>query len=174
MWLLTQFGRGGGTAIAPVGPLLTVNRLWNNSAAGGRQTTPDASQQGSVTGATANTTCSGAANTSGQNILTPASMTGFIAGDPAAGVICIQDAGLARVEWATIDEVLASTLVLSAPLQFTHPSGDTIRNMADCFAPEWVAGGSVVEILFHYGWQTTGDSYTVQVNGQVWQSNLTQ
>jgi hypothetical protein len=92
-----------------------------------------------------------------------ASGSGFAAGDK----ICIQDSGggVTRLEYNVISKISGTTITLRHLLQYAHTAAqaDTVRNQADIFAPIWVNGGDIVEIVADFGAETTADSATVKI-----------
>lgn len=162
-WLFLKIGRGGATALS-AGVDVRVRRLLNNDTATSGATHPVGIPLKGGTTAAAQTTVN-VDSTAGQAALNVASVSGFAAGD----LICVQDAGLARVEFHTVSKTAVGVLTLDRPLQFAHTAaqGDSVRNQSDVFAPLWVAGGSLYGVVFDYGSQTTGDTITVAAFAQV-------
>ncbi len=150
-------GRGG-TAALSAGIDIRVGQTAN---AGGiivpNETIPF---RGDATAAIS-TTCAAAGNPAGTSSLVVASSTSFVAGD----LICIQDnaAPTALTEWARVSGIPDGThILLASPIKNAHSNtAHTVRSHADVFSC-WLEGGSVWEIIFDYGSQTTGDTITIQ------------
>ncbi len=118
----------------------------------------------------ANSTTVNADSNAGQATLNVASITGFASED----IVCIQDSGggVTRLEWHRVSKTATGVLTLDRNLQFSHTSAqaDTVRNKSDVFAPIWVHGLSLIEVIFDYGDATGGDSATVQALAQSYAS----
>lgn len=153
-----KIGRGG-TAVLSAGVDILIRRVLNNDVAVQGGVHPAGSPSFLSSTVAASSTTVNVDSASGQAALNVASISGFAAGD----IICINDAGLLRTEWHRVSKTAAGVLTLDRPLQVTHTSAqaDTVRNKADAFAPVWLSGGSLWEVIFDYGSQTTGDSITV-------------
>ena len=125
--------------------------------------------QGSTTAASGTTV--NANSNSGQAVVNVASSSGFAAGD----LICIQDSGggVTRLEWQRVSKVVAGAITCDRNLSFSHTGAgaDTVRNKADVFAPVWLAGGSLWEVIFDYGDDSAGDSATVSALAQTYDTD---
>lgn len=172
-YLFPKIGRGGTTAISGgtlVGIKLQVRRLINNdtATAGGVHPVGAPALLSSVAAAAATTVSVDSA--SGQAALNVALITGFASED----IVCIQDsgAGVTRLEWHRVSKTAAGILTLDRSLQFSHTAvqADTVRNKADVFAPIWVPGGSLAEVIFDYGDATAGESATLICLAQTYAS----
>jgi hypothetical protein len=163
-FLFPKIGRGG-TAALSAGVVVRARRVLNADIAMAGGVHPvGTTLRGGVTAASATTVNVDSA--SGGAALNVASVAGFAAGD----LICIQDSGggVTRLEWHIVSKTAAGILTLDRNLQFTHTAvqADTVRNQSDVFAPVWVPGGSLIEVVFDYGSQTTGDSITIHCPAQ--------
>jgi hypothetical protein len=172
-YLFVKIGRGGTTGLTN-GVDVRINRVLNNDTATPGGVHPGGIPLLSSIAAAASTTIGNADANSGQAVVTVASTTSFAAGD----LICIQDAdaGVTRLEFQRVSKVAGGangTLTLDRNLQYTHTSlvADTVRNKADVFAPIWLAGGSLWEVIFDYGDDAAGDSVTVQAKAQTYDSD---
>lgn len=173
-YLFVKLGRGGTTALT--NPLVVrISRVLNNNVAAIGIIHPVGLPQFNSQTAAANSTTQSVttASTAGTNTLNVASITGFAAGD----LICIQDgAGTStRLEWQRVSKTSGTVLTLDDNLVFTHTTAqsggqDTVRNKADVFAPVWLPGGSLWEVIFDYGNGGAGDSMTCQALGQTYAS----
>ena len=164
--LMVRLGRKGSTA--PSASIkVQIRRILNNGAAGGLH-------PGAVV-PLASSTLSGQATTvnvdsaAGQPVLNVASVTTFCAGD----IVCIYDAAFARLEFARVSKVVASTLVMDAPLGFAHTAAqaDNVTRVADVFSPVWLHGGALWEVVIDYGAATSGADYIGQALAQVYESD---
>jgi len=75
---------------------------------------------------------------------------------------------------ALLSGIAAGTgLTLDRWLQYDHTAAqaDTVRNKADAFAPLWVTGGALYEVVFDYGDDAAGESVTVQCKAQTYDSD---
>lgn len=170
-YLFVKIGRGGTTALTN-GVDVLIRRLLNNDGASAGAAHPAGTPAllSSTTAATSTTV--DADSNSGQATLNVASTTGFAAGD----IICIQDSGggVTRLEWQRISKITnpgaGGELVLDRNLTFTHTGAqaDTVRSKADVFAPVWLPGGALWEVVFDYGDDSAGESVTVQALAQTW------
>lgn len=168
-YLFIKMGRGGTTALS-AGMDILVRRVLNNDTAAAGGVHPAAMPALlSSTAAAAGTTVN-VDSAAGQAALNVASITGFAAGD----IICIQDSGggVTRLEWHRVSKTATGILTLDRNLQFAHTAAqaDTVRNKSDVFGPIWVPGGSLYEVIFDYGSQSTGDSATLQCLAQSYDS----
>jgi hypothetical protein len=168
-FLFIAVGRTGVNALTN-GVEVRVNRTLNNNARGHPAALVPLGPGLSV--AANSTTCSGSDSAAGQTTLNVASTTGFVQGD----YVLIQDAGggLTRMEWARVSRVTSSTaLLVDRALQFTHTAAgaDTVRNKSDIYPPVWVPGGTVYELIFDYGDDTSGDSVIVECKYQSYDSD---
>jgi hypothetical protein len=123
----------------------------------------------SSTTAASSTTCATSNSNAAQPALNVALITGFAAGD-----FILIGGGTAREEWARVSKTATGILTLDRDLTFTHTTAqaDTVRNKADVFAPVWIIGGAVYEVVFDYGDDTAGESLTVECKAQVYASDL--
>lgn len=173
-YLMVKMGRGGTTALTNV-PHVLIRRVINNDTAAAGGVHPFfLDLPASATTAANSTTIGNADANIGQAVVTVASTTGFVAGQ----LICIQDAGggVTRLEWQRVSKVTGGangTLTLDRNLQYTHTSVgvDTVRNQADVFAPVWLAGGSLWEVIFDYGAEAAAESITVSALAQTYDSD---
>ncbi len=172
-YVFAKIGRGGTTALSggtTPGVDVLMRRVLNNdvAVAGGVHPAGIPAYLSSIVAASSTTV--NVNSNSGQAVLNVASVTGFAAGD----LICIQDSGggVTRLEWHRVSKVSGSTLVLDRNLQFSHTAAqaDTVRNKADVFAPAWLPGGSLWEVIFDYGDDSAGESVTVQALAQSYDS----
>lgn len=165
-YLFIKIGRGGTTALTN-GIDVFVRRVINTT--GGVH--PSGRKLTGQYFAASSTTVSSDSN-SGQNSLIVLSTTGFVAGD----IICIQDfdGGFTRLEWHRVSKSSAGLLTLDRPLQFTHTAvqADTVRNKADVMSPIWLEGGSLYEVIFDYGDDSTGEPVTIQAIAQTYDSDI--
>jgi len=164
--LFIRLGRKG-SAAPSVSIKVQIRRVVNNGAAGGAHpgaVVPLAS--GTTTGAATTVNADSAA---GQPVLNVASVTGFVAGD----IVCLYDAAFARLEFARVSKVVASTLVMDSPLGFarTAAQADNVTRQADVFAPVWLHGGALWEAVIDYGAATSGADYVAQALAQVYESD---
>lgn len=166
-YLFLKIGRGG-TAALTNGIDVLVRRVLNNDTAGAGNVHPAGMPALLSTTVAASATTVSADSASGQATLNVALITGFAAGD----ILCIQDSGggVTRLEWHRVSKTATGILTLDRALQFTHTAAqaDTVRNKADVFAPIWIPGGSLYEVIFDYGDDAAGDSATVQALAQVY------
>lgn len=158
-WVQIALGRGGTTAITNA-LNIRCRRIDNGGASPvGLQTAPLPPLASSLTAANSTTVASDSA--SGQAVLHLTSGTGFAAGQ----IICVQDSGggITRLEFATISKVATNDLTLDAPLRYLHTAvqADTVRNQADLFAPIWLEGGALWEVVFDYGAEASAQSVTI-------------
>lgn len=165
-YIFCKIGRGG-TAGLTNGLDVLIRRIINNDTATAGGVHPVCiAVQSSTVGATSTTVNSD--SNSGQAVLNVASSTGFTAGE----IICVQDSGggVTRLEWHRISKVAAGAITLDRNLQFTHTSAqaDTVRDNADVFAPIWVDGGALYEVIFDYGDDSTGDTATIAAQAQTY------
>ena len=165
-FLFVRLGRKGATA--PGSAIqVQVRRVLNNDAAGGIH--PGAAIPLAGGTGTGQSTTVNADSNSGQNVLNVASVTNFAAGD----IICLYDASFARLEFHRVSKVSGSTLVLDDNLGYTHTAAqaDNVTRMADVFAPLWLHGGSLWEIVVDYGGTGTGSDYVVEAKAQTYDSD---
>jgi hypothetical protein len=165
-FLFVRLGRKGSTAPGS-GIQVQVRRVLNNDGAGGIHPGASIPLAGSTT--TGQATTVNADSASGQAVLNVASVTNFAAGD----VICIYDSGFSRLEFQRVSKVSGSTLVLDDNLGFTHTAAqaDNVTRIADVFAPVWLAGGSLWELVVDYGGTGTGADYVVEAKAQTYDSD---
>lgn len=167
-FIFNKIGRGGTNALSN-GVVILVRRVLNNDGATAGAVHPFFTSQTSGTTAASSTTVNSDSN-SGQSTLNVTSISGFSAGD----YICIQDSGggVTRLEWQRVSKTSAGVLTLDRNLTFTHSSvqADTIRSAADVFAPIFVDGGSLYEVIFDYGDDSTGDTVTISSLAQTFDS----
>lgn len=169
-YLFPRIGRGGTTALTN-GIDVLVRRVANNDGADG-QHPAGAPAMLSSTAAASSTTCATSDSNSGQPALNVSSITGFAAGD----IICIWDSGnttFSRLEFHRVSKTATGILTLDRNLHYTHTSAgvDTVRNKADVFAPIWIPGGSLWEVVFDYGDDSAGDTAVVQCMAQTYDSD---
>lgn len=167
--LFVQISRGGTTALTN-GVGISVRKLVNDG-------TNDIPHPGdywaglSGTVAASATTCATSDSNSGQPALNVALITGFAAGDN----ICIQDSGggFTRFEFARVSKTAAGVLTLDRNLIFTHTAAgaDTVRNKADLFAPIFLEGGSLYEVILDYGDDAAGESVQVRAYATLYASD---
>ena len=164
--LFLRLGRKGATAPASA-IQAQIRRVLNNDGAGGIHPGAPIPLAGSTT--TGQSTTVSADSASGQNVLNVASVTNFAAGD----VICIYDSGFARLEFHRVSKVSGSTLVLDDNLGYSHTAAqaDNVTRIADVFAPVWLNGGSLWEIVVDYGASATGSDYVVECRAQTYDSD---
>src|SRR5262245_48301959 len=115
------------------------------------------------------TTTVNADSAAAQQALNVASITGFAVGD-----VILIGGNTAREEWGRVSKTATGILTLDRPLQFTHTSAqaDPVYNKADVWAPLWLIGGSVIEVIFDYGDDAAGDGVRVECRAQVYDSDL--
>lgn len=168
-YLFLKLGRGGTTALTN-GVDVMARRLVGNAAATVGYENPAGtpallSQNAAASGTTVSTD-----SNSGQAALNVASITGFAAGD----IIAIQDSGggVTRLEYHRVSKTATGILTLDRNLVFTHTAAqaDTVRNKADVWAPLWLPGGALWEVIFDYGDDAAGESVTVQALAQTYDS----
>ena len=164
--LFVRLGRKG-TAAPSVAMKVQIRRMLNNGAAGGEH--PGAVIPLSGTNSTGHATTVNADSAAGQHVLNVASVTGFLPSD----LICIYDLTFARLEFARVSKVSGSTLVLDSPLGFTHTAAqaDNVTRQADVFAPVWLHGGALWEVIVDYGFPSSGADYVCQAFAQVYDSD---
>lgn len=166
-YVLIRIGRGGTTALTNGADVL-IRRTINNDAAIHPAPTPHL-----VTSiaAAASTTVDADSN-SGQADLNVTSESGFAAGD----LICIQDSGggVTRLEFARVSKVASGVLTLDANLKTSHTGAqaDTVRNKSDLWSV-WIDGGATYEVVIDYGDDAAGESLTVEVKAQTYDSDTT-
>jgi len=164
--LFVRLGRKGSTA--PASAIQTqIRRVLNNDGAGGIH--PGAPIPLAGTTSTGQSTTVNSDSNSGQNVLNVASITNFAAGD----VICIYDTSFARLEFHRVSKVSGSTLVLDDNLGYTHTAAqaDNVTRMADVFAPVWLNGGSLWEVVVDYGASASGSDYVIECKAQTYDSD---
>ncbi len=164
--LFVRLGRKGTTA-PNVSIKAQVRRLVNNGGAGGAH--PGAVVPLASSTTTGHATTVNVDSAAGQPVLNVASVTGFVAAD----LVCIYDAAFARLEFARVSKIAASTLVMDAPLGFAHTAAlaDNVTRIADVFAPVWLHGGALWEVVVDYGASTSGADYVCQALAQVYESD---
>jgi hypothetical protein len=174
-YLFIKIGRGGTTALTN-GVDVLLRRMLNNGAAGtvGGVHPAGIPLLSSTVACNGNTTIAGTNVAAGDVEIHTAAVTNFAAGD----LICIQDAGggVTRLEWARVSKLTVASgtgLTLDSPVLFAHTTAqaDTVRNKADVFAPVWLAGGSLYEVIFDYGDDAAGESVTVSALAQSYDSD---
>lgn len=157
-WLHINIGRGGTTAITNA-LQVQIRRIDNIATAGAIHGASSPALTSSLTAA--NSTTVAVNSSSGQAALNVTSITGFAAGD----IVLIQDAGggVTRIEWKRVSKTATGILTMDAPLDYTHTSAqaDTVRNKADVFAPIWLDGGAVWEVILDYGAEASAQSVTI-------------
>jgi hypothetical protein len=109
----------------------------------------------------------------GDTVINVTSGTGFAAGD----VIKIEDGSggtFTRLEFARVSKVVTNALYLDAPVQFAHTTAqaDTVVNGADVFAPIWLPGGSLWELIFDFGAAGSGGPLTVECVADVYTNDV--
>ena len=165
-WFFVRIGRGGTTAITTTPITAIIRRTLNN--AGIINPSPDATYVAQLTAASSTTVNSD--SNSGQSAVNVASSAGFAAGD----IVCIQDSGggVTWLEWGRVSKVAAGVITLDSPLQYTHTSAaaDTVRNKGEAWAG-WVDGGATYEILIDYGSAGAGESITIEVKAQTYDTD---
>jgi len=170
-YAFVKLGRGGTTALTNSLTFRLSRVLNNDTAAAGSVHPVGAPALASQIAAAASTTCATSDSAAGQPALNVTSVTGFAAGD----VVLVQDSGggFTRLEWQRVSKTAAGVLTLDRNLAFTHTAAgaDTVRNKADVFAPLWLAGGSLWEVIADYGAAGTGESAVVQVLAQTYSSD---
>jgi hypothetical protein len=160
-WVFLRVGWLGTTAPGTAALDLLVRRTINNNGVGhpgavvARQTSTGSgstltSQATNASSSIADTTLSSASNWTTVGIH---GSVVFIGGNSGT---------VSNYEWARVSKFATTTLTLDAPMKKAHASSDTVVNGADCFAPVWLAGGSVYECIFDYGASTTGSSVYVE------------
>lgn len=170
-FLYCKIGRGGTSALSAGIEVLIRRVLANDAAAVGNiHSAPVAAFMGETpagSGTNVNVT-----SNSGQNNLQVASVIGFAAGD----LIMVQDGAgtFTRLEFHRVSRTQTGLLVLDRPLHFTHTSAqaDIVRNRASIFAPVWVMGGSLVEVIFDYGAATTGEVAVIAAHAQTYDKDV--
>lgn len=176
-YLFIKIGRGGTTALTN-GVDVLINRVLNNNTATAGGAHPGGIALISTTVAcNGNTTIGGTcgpAVTGYENEIITDSVSNFAVGD----IICIQDAGggVTRLEWHRVSKLTIHTgtgLTLSRWLQYEHTDAqaDTVRNKSDAFAPIWIDGGSLYEVIFDYGDDAAGESVTIHCTAQTYDSD---
>lgn len=171
-FLLVRIGRTDTTALGTAIAVL-IRRVYGGST--GTRIHPNSgnNRTSSTAAAGASTTCATSDSNSGQAVLTVTSGTGFAAGD----LIKIQDSGggVTRLEFQRVSKVSGAVLTLDDILQFTHTAAgaDTVVNGADVFAPIWLPGGALWEVVFDYGAAASGSSVTVEAVAQPYASDNT-
>ena len=105
--------------------------------------------------------------------MTLSATTSIVAGD----VICISDSGgttFARTEFKVVSSVSSPTLTLADGLDYAHTSAqaDIVSRLADVFAPMYLAGGTLWEVIFDYGVSATGGNVVVMAHAQTYDSDL--
>lgn len=93
-----------------------------------------------------------------------------------ADVICITDSGgttFARMEFNIISKVATNTLTLVNGMEYAHTSvqADIVSRLADVFAPMWLDGGSLYEVIFDYSRSATGGSVVVAATAQTYDTD---
>jgi hypothetical protein len=160
-------GRGGTSAITADGLVYIVRPVLNNDAAGGVH---PFYYQTPCPGTAAVATTVNSDSNSGQAALNVAAIGAIVAGN----FICIQDSGggVTRLEYHRVSKVAAGVLTLDRNLSITHTAAqaDTVRSQADILAPIFIPGGSLYEIIVDYGAASAGDSITIQVLAQTFDS----
>lgn len=162
--LHVRFGRGG-TAALSAGVDIYVEPLLNNGAR--IQPVLLFPYKTAITAA-ASTTCSASGNTSGQNVLNVASITGISAGD----IILIQDNSTPTTasEWHRVSKTAAGVLTLCENLESAHANtGHTVRNQAEVLSWQ-LPGNQSYALVIDYGSQSTGDTITVESMIETWDS----
>ena len=164
--LFVRLGRKG-TAAPSTSIKVQIRRVINNGGAGGLH--PGAVIPLASSTTTGHATTVNVDSAAGQPILNVASVTGFVAGD----LVCLYDAAFARLEFARVSKVAASTLVMDAPLGFAHTAAqaDNVTRIADVFAPVWLHGGALWEVIVDYGSPSSGADYVCQALAQVYESD---
>lgn len=167
-------GRGG-TAALTNGVNFMLRRVLNNDTAAAGGVHPEMFNFLSSVIAASSTTVNVDAALGAVEIKL-AAITGLAVGDD----LCIQDSGggVTRLEWARIAKLTVASgtgVTLDRPLQFAHTAAqaDTVRNKADVFAPFWIDGGSLIEVVFDYADDAAGDSVTVSCLAQTLDSYTT-
>lgn len=172
-YLFTGVGKLGATVPAN-GIVLRVSRLLGNDVT----VHPDSgnSRLSNINAPNA-TTLSGSISP-GAASFTVTSATGFAADD----VICISGtttavgslanaASLATLELVRISKVASTTITTDAPIKQSHASGELCVTKADAFAPIYLPGGAVYEVIFDYGDDATGDTVAVFARIQTYDSD---
>ena len=164
--IFLRLGRKGATAPASA-IQAQIRRVINNDGAGGIHPGAPIPLAGSTS--TGQSTTVNSDSNSGQNVLNVASVTNFAAGD----MICIYDTSFARLEFHRVSKVSGSTLVLDDNLGYTHTAAqaDNVTRMADVFAPVWLNGGSLWEVVVDYGASASGSDYVVECKAQTYDSD---
>ena len=164
--LFVRRGRKG-TAAPSTSIKVQIRRVIDNGGAGGLH--PGAVIPLASSTTTGHATTVNVDSAAGQPVLNVASVTGFVAGD----IVCLYDAAFARLEFARVSKVAASTLVMDAPLGFAHTAAqaDNVTRIADVFAPVWLHGGALWEVVVDYGASTSGADYVAQALAQVYDSD---
>lgn len=165
-YLYVRIGRGGTTALSA-----GIDVLIRRTVSAGTIIHPGASIPllGQSAAAVA-PTVSGSDVAAGDTEVHLSAITSLAVGD----FVCIQDSGggVTRLEWGRIAKLSVASgtgVTLDSPVQYAHTTGqaDTVTNKADCFAPVWLEGGCVWEVIFDYSAQSTGESITIQALAQV-------
>ena len=156
-WLFIRVAWLGTTAPGTQALDILVRRTINNN--GNEHPGAVVSRKTTVkNGSTITSIATNANSSAGATTQTTASAwTGIVAGD----IIFIGgNAGTVTgtAEWARVSKISGTTLTVDAPFIGAHTSGDTVVNGSDCFAPMWLAGGSVYEVICDYGANAAGSS----------------
>lgn len=162
--VILKIGRGGTTVIGTAPVMYTTERQASEQPwMPGMNRPAGAIHTGTTTAANGSSTISVDA-AAGDTVITVASGAGFAIGDS----ICIQDggSGLARLEWARVQNVVGNVLTLLNGLQFAHSAAqnDTVRNKADLLSAT-VSLGNVNEFAFDYLTAATGEALTIHAVG---------
>lgn len=173
-YLFLKIGRGGTTAITAA-VRVQIRRMLNNGAA----STVGGVHPGGIALLSSTEACNYNSTVNvnagaGDVELKTVNITNAAVDD----IICIQDAGggVTRLEWARISKLTVGSgtgVTLDSPLLFAHTSvqADTVRNKADAFAPIWLGGGSLWEVIFDYGSEASAESVTIQAMAQTYDSD---
>lgn len=167
-YLFCKIGRLTTTVLA-AGINVYVRRVLNNGAAGPALHPIGAQFQSQLAVTVCPTVATSAA--AGDKTLILSSGTSMAEAD----VICISDSGgttFARTEFNIVSKVSSATLTLVNGLEYAHTSGqaDIVSRLADVFAPMWLSGGSLYEVIFDYSRSATGGSVVVMAHAQTYDS----
>lgn len=169
--LFIAIGRGGTTGLTN-GVDVLIRRVLNNDGAGGVHPAAIPPLLSSIAAGISSTV--NVDSNSGQAELKVASIASIAVGD----ILCIQDSGggVTRLEWARVSKLTVGSgtgVTLDRNLSYSHTSAqaDTVRNKSDVFAPIWMEGGSLYEVIFDYGDDAAGDSVTVRAKAQTYDSD---
>jgi hypothetical protein len=170
-FLLCKIGRTSATVITgttTAGVDLLIRRVWNNDAGVAGSAHPAGLPALLSSTVAANSTTLNGAVSANATTAVVTSATGLVNGD----IVFMADSASAftRAEWARISKVVTTTVTFDRPLQLAHNSGDLFTNKADVFAPLWVPGGSLYEVIFDAG-DDSGPTIAVSCLAQIYASD---